>query len=210
MVGRLDEKGKLILQGVGSSTRWPAEIERRNVAVGLPVVLQRDSFLPTDSTSFFTRGIPAMSAFTGSHEEYHTPRDTPDKLNYEAAARIARLFGLIARSLASDPAAPDYIAQAQMGPDRPRGGLRAYLGTIPDYSAEVSGVKISGVTAGAPADDAGLKSGDVIVELAGKKIKNIYDYTFAIEALKVGKPVMIAVIRDGQRTEMQITPESRD
>lgn len=210
MVGRLDDTNKVVLQGVGSSTVWPTEIERRNAPVGLPVVLQRDSFLPTDSTSFFTHGVPAMSAFTGSHEEYHTPRDTPETLNYDGAARIARLMALIARSLASAPSTPDYISQSQLAVDRPRAGLRAYLGTIPDYSADVKGVKISGASAGAPAERAGLKGGDIIVELAGKKIENIYDYTFAIEALKIGKPVTIAVQRGNQRLEMQITPGSRE
>ncbi len=70
--------------------------------------------------------------------------------------------------------------------------------------------KISGVAASGPTATAGLKGGDVIVELAGKKIENIYDYTFAIEALKIGKPVTIVVERNGQQLKMQVTPGSRD
>ena len=63
--------------------------------------------------------------------------------------------------------------------------MRAYLGTIPSYAeTDIKGVKLSGVSGGGPASKAGVQGGDVIVELAGKKIDNIYDYTYAIEALK--------------------------
>ena len=208
MVGRLDRK--LIVQGVGSSSAWRREIERANVPVGLPLTLQEDSHLPTDASSFYTRGVPILSAFTGSHGEYHTPRDTPDKLNYEGAAKVARLMGLLARSLAVGETVPDYVVQAAPTEHGPRAGLRAYLGTVPDYTAEVQGVKISGVSKDAPADRAGLRAGDVIVELAGKKIENIYDYTYAIEALKAGQKTTIAVLRDGKTISLEIVPGSRE
>ncbi|MEM8677828.1 MAG: M28 family peptidase [Planctomycetota bacterium] len=209
MVGRLDKK--LVLQGIGSSPVWTSEIERRNVPVGLPLTLQTDSYVPTDASTFFTHGVPSLTAFTGSHEQYHTPRDTPDRLDYDGAARIARLMGLITRGLATNPEPPTYTPQERTV-DKGRGGvMRAYLGTIPDYAeSDLKGVKLSGVSKTGPAAKAGVLGGDVIVELAGKKIDNIYDYTYAIQALKIGTPVTIAVMRDGERQELQVTPESRD
>jgi S1-C subfamily serine protease len=88
--------------------------------------------------------------------------------------------------------------------------MRIYLGTIPDYAAgDIEGVKLSGVRDGGPADKAGLKGGDVIVEFAGKAIKNIYDYTYALDAMKIGVPVPIVVLRDGQRVSLNVTPEAR-
>ena len=85
-----------------------------------------------------------------------------------------------------------------------------YLGTIPDYApAEIEGLKISGVRSGGPADKAGLQGGDVIVELAGKAIKNIYDYTYAMDALKVGVAVPMTVVRGGEKVTLTITPEAR-
>lgn len=209
MVGRLDKK--LILQGVGSSTIWRGEIERRNVPVGLPITLQDDSYLPTDASTFFMHGVPILSAFTGSHAEYHTPRDTPDTLNYEGAARVSRLMGLIARSLATRETPPDYVAQAGPNPGERRAVLRAYLGTIPDYAeSDVKGLKLSGVAKNGPAAKGGMQAGDVIVELAGKKVENIYDYTYAIEALKIGQPVKIVISRNGKRVELQVVPGSRE
>ena len=87
--------------------------------------------------------------------------------------------------------------------------LRTYLGTIPDYTTEVKGVKLSGVRAGGPAEKAGLKGGDIIVEFAGQKIANIYDYTYALDAVKIGKPVKMIVERNGQRVTITVTPEAR-
>jgi hypothetical protein len=209
MVGRLDKR--LILQGVGSSGMWRGEIERRNAGLGLPITLQEDSYLPTDASSFFTRGVPILSAFTGSHEDYHTPRDTPGKLNYDGAARIAQFMALVARSLSMRENAPDYIAQTrpEQGPARAR--LRAYLGTVPDYAeSDLQGVKLSAVAKGGPAETAGVRGGDVIVKLAGRKIDNIYDYTYAIEAVKIGEAVELVVLRDGKSVSLQVTPGSRE
>jgi S1-C subfamily serine protease len=94
----------------------------------------------------------------------------------------------------------------------PGGGretLRTYLGTIPDYTTEVKGVKLSGVRGGSPAEKAGLKGGDVIVEFAGQKITNIYDYTYALDAAKIGKSTRMVVERDGKRVAITVTPEAR-
>jgi S1-C subfamily serine protease len=84
-----------------------------------------------------------------------------------------------------------------------------YLGTIPDYTTEVAGVKLSGVRGGSPADKAGLKGGDVIIEFGGQKIANIYDYTYALDAARIGQPVEIVVLREGKRTTVAVTPEAR-
>ncbi|MCA9193403.1 MAG: M28 family peptidase [Planctomycetales bacterium] len=207
MVGRL--RDNLVLQGIGSSAYWNGVIERRNAVARLSLTLQDDCHLPTDASTFFLHGVPILSAFTGSHEEYHTPRDVPELLNYEGAANVAQLMALIARDLVMADEPPEYRDQ----PAQPQrsANLIAYLGTVPDYAgADIVGVKLSGVTKGAPAEKAGLKAGDIIVELAGRKIENIYDYTYAIEALKVGQETSIAVTRGDTRIELQVTPASRD
>lgn len=208
MVGRLDKA--LVLQGTGSSPVWNGLIEKYNLAVGLPLTLQESAYLPTDATAFYLKGIPALSAFTGAHKDYHTPGDTADKLNYPGTARIVDLVGRLAAGLAANPDAPAYTRQEPPRQAQTR-GLRVYLGTIPDYAGgDVKGLRISGVSAGGPAEQAGLKAGDVIVSLGGKGIENIYDYTYAIDTLTIGKATPIVVIRDGKRVELTITPGSRN
>ncbi len=207
MIGRMEDK--LILQGISSSDYWPSIIESKNAVVGLPVTLSGDTDLPTDASSFYQAGVPILSAFTGSHTDYHTPRDTPEKLNYAEAARIARLMGLITRSLATDEEIPTYLRQESAPKVASRGGSRAYLGSVPSYGDDVVGVKLSDVTPGAPAAKAGVLAGDIIVGMAGKKIENIYDYTAVIDALKVGQETEIVVERGAEKLTLKITPGSR-
>lgn len=211
MVGRLREK--LVVQGIGSSPGFEGEVQRRNLPVGLALQLDKTSTrLPTDASAFVGRGVPILSAFTGAHEDYHTPRDTPDKLNYEGAAKISRLFALLARGLLTADQAPEFkLEEGEAGEQVPRARLTAYLGTIPDYAAgEVKGLKLSGVSSDGPAAKAGVKGGDIIVKLAGRKIEDIYDYTYAIEALKIGEEVEIVVQRGEKTVPMKVTPGSRD
>ena len=209
MVGRLDTA--LVLQGVGSSSVWPEEIERHNAPIGLPITLQNDSYLPTDTTAFYLKGVPVLNAFTGGHAEYHSSRDTVEKLNYAGLTQITRLMTGLTRSLASTEQAPDYIRIEKPRHLGSRGRMRAYLGTIPDYAqGNVTGVKLSGVATGGPADRAGVQAGDVVRELAGRAVENIYDYTFVLGSLKVDEPVGMTVMRNGQRVELTITPASRE
>jgi len=204
MVGRLREE--LIVHGVGSSSAWPDLVEASRDRV--PVQLQDDAFLPTDAASFVVRRVPVLSLFTGAHADYHTPRDTADRVNYPGLAQITRLGAALTRSVADRAEPLDFVALA---PPKgvSRGGLRAYLGTIPDYAAQVSGLRLAGVVAGGPAARAGLRAGDVVVSLGGREIRNIYDYTFAIEGLRLGEAESIAVLRGGARIELEITPASR-
>ena len=209
MVGRL--RDKLVFQGVGSSSVWPREIERRNAPLGLSIVTNNSAFLPTDATAFYLKGVPVLNAFTGAHAEYSTPRDTAETLNYDGLQKVARFMGLIARALALAEAAPDFVRQEFSGerPGRRRSGV--YLGTIPDYSrGGEDGVRISGVAKGSPAEAGDLLAGDVVVELAGRAIGNIYDYSSALDGLKVEEPVRVVVRRDGGTTILTVTPAARE
>ncbi|MDM4018024.1 M28 family peptidase [Roseiconus lacunae] len=212
MVGRLREK--LVVQGLGSSPKFESLVNRRNVPVGLPLTLDKTSTrLPTDASAFVSRDVPILSAFTGAHEDYHTPRDTKEKLNYDGAADTAKLFALLSRGFLSDTEVPEFKLEEGPGDEEqvPRARLTASLGTVPDYgSGKIKGQKLSGIRPGTPADDAGLKGGDVVVELAGQKIEDIYDYTYAIEALKIGEETTIKVLRGDKTFEIKITPAARE
>ena len=210
MVGRLRDN-KLILQGVGSSSVWTKLIEKRNVPIGFNLTLQTDPYLPTDVTAFYPKEVPVLSFFTGGHEDYNRPTDDPELLNYAGMDRISRLAHGIVLDVVRGSERPDYVrVERNESEGGSRDTLRAYLGTIPDYTTEGTGVKLSGVRAGGPADKAGLKGGDVIVEFGGQQIANIYDYTYALDAVKIGDPVKIAVLRGGERLTFTVTPEARN
>jgi Tol biopolymer transport system component len=206
MIGRL--RDKMTIHGVGSSSSWRKIIQKANVPLRINLNLQNDSHIPTDTTSFYSKGIPILSAFTGLHDDYHSPSDTADKINYDGINKCAKLYTRIITTL-SDYGTIDYLSQ-QAPASKSRTKLRAYLGTIPNYSqTDQKGVLLSGVTQKGPADIAGLESGDLVIELSNFKIENIYDYTEAIGKIKAGKKETIKVLRNGNIETLTIIPKAR-
>jgi putative serine protease PepD len=65
------------------------------------------------------------------------------------------------------------------------------------------------VTPNSPAAKAGLRAGDLLVEFDGKKIDNLYDFTYALRAKKPGDTVMVVVKRNGQDVKATVTLEAR-
>ncbi|HEX7503518.1 MAG TPA: PDZ domain-containing protein [Acidobacteriota bacterium] len=69
------------------------------------------------------------------------------------------------------------------------------------------GVLITAVEKGTPAEKAGLKSGDVIVQMAGKAVKESDDIHEALAALKEGDVLEIMIVRHGKRETLKAEPD---
>jgi C-terminal processing protease CtpA/Prc len=198
----------LAIQGVASSPDWKVYIE--SMHYNFPLHLQEDPYLPTDSMALYLAGVPAINFFTGVHADYHTPRDTEDKINYDGLLTVAQATTQLAEAVAANDQALAYH-EAPKAPTELRRGFRIFLGTIPDYTDDtVKGVRISGVVSGGPAEKAGIRKGDVIVEFVGKKIENIHDYVFTFELARPNEPAKIVVEREGKREELSIVPQAKE
>jgi Zn-dependent M28 family amino/carboxypeptidase len=208
MVGRMVDN-KLTVQATGTSPVWPRILERANVMAGFELILQPDPYQPTDVASFNQAGVPSLTFFTSTHTDYHRPGDTPDKINYEDLDRIVTFAVAIVKSIGDTPEAPQFTKVEQTDTGGGRAGVRVFTGTIPDYATNVKGLLLGGVIGGGPAEKAGLQKGDVIIELAGQSITNIYDYTYALELLKIGEPVKIVYMRGSEKRETTLTPGAR-
>ncbi|MEW5980056.1 MAG: M20/M25/M40 family metallo-hydrolase [Acidobacteriota bacterium] len=210
MIGRMKEK-RLIVGGTGSSPHWKALLERANEPVRLELKFQDDAFGPSDHSSFYAKNIPVLFLFTGVHDDYHKPSDDYQKIRLETEQQILDLTYSIARELDLSDNRPQFARTAEPEPSGDRvGGFRVYLGTIPDYGEEVEGVKLSGVRAGSPAEKAGLQAGDIVVECAGKQIRNIYDYTYLLQEHEPGETVELTVNRSSQRVTLKVTLAGRN
>jgi hypothetical protein len=209
MVGRLRDN-KLSVQALGSSSIWSDLVDEVNASFDFELQKVTDPYLPTDVMSFNLAEVPSLALFTGSHEDYHRPTDDPETVNFADLERIARYGAAIAARLVTAPAPPDFVRVERTGQQGGQMQIRLYTGTIPDYASEVDGLLLSGVMGGGPAEKAGLRAGDIIVELAGQSIANIYDYTYALDLLKVGEPTPVVFTRDGDRRETELIPEVRE
>jgi hypothetical protein len=209
MVGRMQDN-KLTVQATGTSPMWGKLIEQANVSAGFDLVAQEDPYQPTDVATFNGASVPSLTFFTGTHADYHKPSDTADKIDYEDLDRVADFAAAILRRIEDAKDAPAFTkVEQQMQGGGGRAGVRVFTGTIPDYSTEVKGLLLSGVIGGGPAEQAGLQKGDVIVEIAGQTIANIYDYTYALDVLKIGQPAKVIYLRNGKRMETTLTPAAR-
>lgn len=201
---------KLTVQAAGSSPAWPRVIEQANILAGFDLLLQQDPYQPTDVASFNQAGVPCLNFFTGVHTDYHRPSDTTDKINYDDLDRVVGFAAAIARRIGETEEPPVFARVEQpIQNGAGRASVRVFTGTVPDYSTEAKGLLLSGVIGGGPAEQAGLQKGDVIVEIAGQTIANIYDYTYALDLLKIGEPAKVVYMRAGQRRETTLTPAAR-
>lgn len=220
MIGRL-RNGGLFVGGVGTSPIWKPLLEKLNGAASasasphgngsgsrFQLSYGEDGFGPSDHQSFYVKDLPVLFFFTGTHDDYHKPSDTADKINAEGLKQVAELVREIAIAVANEP---QRIAFTKVKVEqRPTGrGFRVYLGTVPNYSDQADGMKLDGVRPGSPAEKAGLRAGDFITKLGKTSIKNVYDYTYALGEMRPGEEVEAMIKRDGKEMTLKITPEKR-
>lgn len=71
------------------------------------------------------------------------------------------------------------------------------------------GVRLEEVRPGGPADKAGLKGSDVIVQFDGERVRSARQFSRLIEETAPGRTVKATIVREGKRSEVQITPSER-
>lgn len=173
------------------------------------LTLNEDGFGPSDHASFYAKQIPVLFLFTGTHEDYHKPSDTADRVNYAGEARIVAFVYDIVRALDTSGTRPTYAVTRTPGSAGRGSGFRVYLGTIPNYAETTDGMRLDAVREDSPAAKAGLRAGDRIVRMAGREIRNVYDYTYALSEMRAGQEYEVEVIRGTERLSSKITPETR-
>ena len=177
----------------------PALVTAQNVAPAFRLTAIGDGFGPSDHSSFYGKGVPVLHFFTDLHDQYHRAEDKTELVNAGGMARITAYAERIVREVGDRPARLTFQAAAaptaQMG-SRSTGGV--YFGSVPDMGSDAKGMRISGVRPGSPADKAGLRTGDVIVEFAGVAVTDLYTYTDALGTTKPGQTVPVVVERDGK------------
>jgi hypothetical protein len=204
MVGRLRE-GRLTVLGTGSSPGFPRLVRRATRGLPLDVSLSEDGFAPSDQTSFYASEVPVLMFFTGAHSQYHTPDDDAELVNAEGEALVLQAVYRATRALLDADRRPEL--QPAEPPKRGGGpGYGPYLGTVPDFAGgEGSGVLLQGVAPGSPAEKAGIRAGDRIVEFDGSRVENLEEYAALLFAARAGHEVRIVVLRDGERIPLVAT-----
>ncbi|HKA59674.1 MAG TPA: M20/M25/M40 family metallo-hydrolase [Gemmatimonadales bacterium] len=198
MVGRL-RNGRLSALGAATAREFPALLDSLNTPARFDLRASGDGWGPSDHAVFFASRRPVLHFFTDLHDDYHRSTDDWEKLNVSGIAEIAHFVADLAWSLANRPGTLTFVDAPRPQATTGGSGYGAYLGTIPDMTGGgvSDGVRITGVRAGSPAEQAGLKGGDVITAIGDKRIANLYDMTDALRSHRPGDTVVVVTRRDG-------------
>jgi peptidase M28-like protein/PDZ domain-containing protein/PA domain-containing protein len=206
MIGRMKDR-RLIIGGVGTAKEW-RDIMAADTEKSFQLTLNEDGFGPSDHSSFYAKQIPVLFFWTGTHNDYHKPSDTFEKINYDDQVLILKMVARIVNQLDTADKRLTYTT-AKADPAPRTGGFRVYLGTIPNYADSNDGLLIDGVRDDSPAAKAGLKAGDKIVKIGDREIKNVYDYTAALGEMKAGEEYVVEVVRGTEKLTLKLKPEAR-
>jgi len=211
MIGRVKD-GKLFIGDVGTAAEFRGLLEEEaKASPGLKVEYSSTGTDSSDHLSFVLAKVPSLFFFSGLHADYHKPTDTWEKIDAKSAVEVLGLVERVVMHLDRLSVRPVFVKVAE--PPRPVGGEGSgygpWFGSIPDMGESEHGVKFADIRPGSPADVAGLKPGDVMVEWDGEAINNLYDFTHQLQNKKVGDKVRVTVLRGAEKIVREVTLAKR-
>jgi len=209
MVGRMRER-RLHVGGVESGTGLRALVREAAAGEPLDLTLHETPFAPSDHTPFYAAGAPVLFFFTGEHDDYHTPRDTADKINGHGMAEVARVAMRVVERLGGE-ARPAYVKLSPPPPSRRFTGARGgpFLGISAEGRGESDGLRLASVLPGTAAARAGLQDGDVVVRLGDQPINAFEDLRRLLAQKRPGDAVSVVYLRDGEDHVTSATLDAR-
>lgn len=210
MVGRLRED-RLLVYGSATAAEFAALLDSLNATAGFDLRASGDGWGRSDHSSFYAAGKPVLHMFTDLHEDYHRASDDWDKVNADGLARVANFTAQVVRALADRREPLTFVNVPPPAPvaSGSSAGYGAYLGSIPDMSENPGGVRLTGVRAGSPAEQAGLRGNDIIIGIGERAVPDLQAMTNALRQHKPGDVVEVRFIRDGMEQRTSVTLGSR-
>jgi aminopeptidase YwaD len=192
MVGRLnDSTHGFTIGGYGTSPVWGQELSATDNY--FKINLDSSGTGPSDHTSFYRKDIPVLFFFTGAHSDYHKPSDDADKINYRGELMLLKyIYAVIEKTNTKGKLAFTKTREAQQMGKR---SFSVSMGIMPDYTFTGTGVRADGITEGKPAEKAGLKTGDIIIQIGEYKIPEIQVYMQTLGKFKKGDATKVTVKR---------------
>ncbi len=204
MIGRL-ENNSLIINGTKTSNLWTEILDLTNKKYNFRTTYIPEGIGGSDHTSFTLKRIPTLFFFTGIHLDYHKPTDDYWKINTTGEERILNFVYDVISYIANTDNKIQFVdvSTDENKKTDEKVKVEVYLGTIPDFSFDGTGVKLAGVKKDSPSDKAGLTAGDIIIKFDNIEIKDIYDYTKALSEHKPGDEVEILILREEKELKIK-------
>ncbi len=196
MVGRMSN-GRLMIFGVATTDSWESILTTANTD-SLELDLIPDGTGASDHTSFYYKDIPVLHYFTDTHADYHRPSDDTEWINAEGQEQLLSHVKRVIEQLDDLDKEDMTFTEAPGEQQRNMTMDGPTLGVLPDYGYDGEGFRITGVSEGRAADTAGLQGGDIIINIGGMNIADIYNYMEALNELEAGQLTTVTVLRGGE------------
>lgn len=208
MVGRLNTQSPtLTIGGYGTSPAWGVLFglsgKKGVYKEGLQYRFDSSGTGPSDHTSFYRKKLPVLFYFTGLHTDYHKPSDDAEKINYEGLGQIVKHIQSLISLQSKMEGKPSFTPtrEVQMGA---AAAFKVTLGIMPDYTFGGKGVRVDGVTENRPAQKAGIREGDIIVQLGELEVSSMEKYMEALGRFNKGQKTMVVYQRGANRLTAQV------
>lgn len=202
MVGRLNEEKSLVINGVGTSPVWKTILPQIQVA-GIKTITSESGIGASDHSVFYLKDLPVLHFFTGAHNDYHRPSDDANKLNFQGIEEVSRYMIAIIEKL--DKSGKIEFSKSKMEQqERTAAAFKVTLGVLPDYVFNGKGMKIDGVLEGRTAEKAGIKNGDVVIQIGEMEVKDIYSYMEGLSKFSKGDKTIVIVKRGEETIEKEV------
>lgn len=202
MVGRLDpDKKTLIINGVGSSPSWPNILDAIKVD-GLKTKTSESGVGPSDHTSFYLKDVPVLHFFSGTHPDYHKPTDDEKLINYAGMDQIYDFLTQLTDLLEQEKKLVFTKTKEDDNENAPR--FTVTLGVVPDYAFDGTGMRIDGITDGKTGSVAGMKTGDVVIQMGDHEVADMMSYMRALSRFKKGDETQVKFMREGKEMEVGV------
>jgi hypothetical protein len=202
MVGRLnDSTHGLTLGGFGTSPIWGNIINTNDPYFKIKIDSAGSG--PSDHTSFYRKDIPVLFFFTGTHSDYHKPSDDAEKINFEGEVKIIRYIeSLIDKTVELDKIS---FLKTREAASMGKSSFKVTMGIMPDYTFSGNGVLVDGVSDNRPAQKAGIKTGDVIIQLGDFVVSDVQTYMQALNKHTKGETINVKIIRGKEEMNLKLT-----
>ncbi len=206
MIGRIREN-KIEVYGTGTAETMRDTLLPHFERSGFDIKEHKSGVGPSDHTSFYRAGIPALHFFSGLHSEYHSPDDVPWLINVRDSVRMTEFITDIAMDFATHDERLAHIpAPASTGSGARMSGMKVRLGIAPgSYGEAGKGVAIGEVFPDTSAARGGILPGDVIIRWNGEELPGVMAMMEQLASHEPGDVARIVVNRDGQEVELLVT-----
>ena len=203
MVGRLNDSTKVLaVGGYGTSPMWATVIDPMQKNLPFKIKIDSSGSGPSDHTSFYRKDIPVLFFFTGQHMDYHRPTDDAGKINYNGELSIIYYINQIITRLNKTEQKLAFLKTREVSVGM--SSFKVTMGIMPDYTYSGQGVRADGVTDGRPASKAGLKTGDVIIQLGPIVVNSVETYMQALNKFNKGDKTKVKFKRGDKTIESEV------